>query len=366
MMSRKLTYSQTGDNYDLKDPVKKLAQKFAKTTGINLRNKGFHELPQTRGESAYVWKQGNVFMAFVVEGLGTKNLIADEIKEDKNYYQAIAHDTVATIINDLVSVGANPLVLNAYWAIPDNSWLNNKKRIKDLIVGWKKACDAAGVVWGGGETATLNGIIQAGAIDLGGAAVGIINSKKRLLVDTNLKEGDRIVLLKSTGLNANGASLIIAMAKRLPQGYETKLKNGKSLGKEVLKKSNIYSNLINRLLESEIRLHYISNITGHGIRKVMRSKRNFAYIIEKIIDSPELFKFVQENLRLSDYEMYQTFNMGMDYALFVDSKDVEEALRIIKKEGFSGIDAGYIKKGKRQVIIKPKNLVFSGDTLDVR
>ncbi|MEK7185985.1 MAG: AIR synthase related protein [Patescibacteria group bacterium] len=366
MTKRKLTYNQTGDNYDLKDPVKKLAQKFAKSTGINLSKKGFKEVVETRGESAYVWKQGNIYMAFVVEGLGTKNLIVDQLVQSKNYYQSIAHDTVATIINDLISVGADPLVLNAYWAIPDNSWLNNKKRIRDLIIGWKKACDVAGVVWGGGETATLNGIIKLGAMDLGGAAVGIINSKKRLLVDTNLKTGDRIALLKSTGLNANGASLIRAMTKRLPKGYLTKLKNGKTLGEEVLKKSNIYAGLVNKLLDSKIKLHYISNITGHGLRKIMRSNKNFTYFIDKIFDPPELFKFVQDNLNLSDYEMYQTFNMGMDYALFVDPQDARKTLEIIKKEGFSGIDAGYIQKGKRQVVIKPKNIVYKGDTLDLR
>ena len=98
----------------------------------------------------------------------------------------------------------------------------------------------------------------------------------------------------------------------------------------------------------------------------MRSNKNFTYFIDKIFDPPELFKFVQDNLNLSDYEMYQTFNMGMDYALFVDPQDARKTLEIIKKEGFSGIDAGYIQKGKRQVVIKPKIIVFKGDTLDLR
>lgn len=366
-MNRKLTYSQVGDDYDnVKDPVKKLAQKFAKSTTINLSKKGFKEVSETRGESAYVWKQGNVLMAFAIEGLGTKNLIADEIMKDKNYYQSIAHDTVATIINDLVSVGADPLVLNAYWAIPNNAWLKNKKRIMDLITGWRKACDIAGVSWGGGETATLNGIIKNGTVDLGGAAVGIIKDKKRLLLDKNLKSGNRIILLKSSGLNANGASLVRALAKRLPKGYSAKLKNRKTLGDEALKKSNIYAKLVNRILDTAIKLHYISNITGHGLRKIMRSGRNFTYVIEKIIEPPELFKFVQENLKLSNYEMYQTFNMGMDYALFIDSKDIRRTLEIIKKEGFSGIDAGFIKEGKRQVQIKPKNIIYKGSTLSLR
>lgn len=367
MMNRKLTYSQVGDDYDnIKDPVKKLAQKFARSTTINLTRKGFKEISETRGESAYVWQQGDIYMAFSVEGLGTKNLIADKIDAGEKYYQPIAHDTVATIINDLVSVGASPLVLNAYWAIPNNKWLENKKRIASLILGWKKACDIAGVSWGGGETATLNGIIKNGTVDLGGAAVGIIKNKKRLLIDANLKSDDRIVLLKSNGINSNGISLVRALGKKLPKGYLTKLKNGKTFGDEILRKSNIYAKLVNRILDSGIRLHYISNITGHGLHKIMRSGRNFTYVIEEIIESPELCDFIQEKLRLSDYEMYQTFNMGMDYALFIDNRDVDKILDVIRKEGFSGIDAGYIKKGERQVLIKPKNIIYEGKTLDLR
>ena len=135
----KITYSQVGDNYDTKDPIKKLAQSAAKNTAKNLTNVGFSEITDTRGESAFVWQQGNILMASTIEGLGTKNLVADETRKitSKTYYDIIGHDTVATIINDLVTVGAKPLVIHAYWAIEDNAWLQDKKRMADLISGWK-------------------------------------------------------------------------------------------------------------------------------------------------------------------------------------------------------------------------------------
>ena len=125
MRNQKITYSQVGDNYDTKDPVKNLAQNAARKTGINLKRNGFEEISDTRGESAFVWEQGNILMASAIEGLGTKNLIADEMRRisGKTYYDIIGHDTVATIINDLITVGAKPLVVNAYWAIEDNNWL---------------------------------------------------------------------------------------------------------------------------------------------------------------------------------------------------------------------------------------------------
>src|SRR3989344_5455802 len=124
-MKKKITYYQVGDNYSTKDPIKKLFQESARATGLNLKAHGFSEISDSRGESGYVWRQGNVLMASVIEGLGTKNLVADGTRKftNKTYYDVIAQDTVATIINDLISVGATPLVLHAYWAIEDNNWL---------------------------------------------------------------------------------------------------------------------------------------------------------------------------------------------------------------------------------------------------
>ena len=368
MKNKKITYSQVGDNYETKDPVKKITQLTARSTAVNLKKHGFEEISDTRGESAYVWKQGNILMASVVEGLGTKNLVADEMRKitGKTYYDVIAHDTVATIINDLITVGATPLVIHAYWAIEDNTWLQDTNRMKDFISGWKSACDIAGVSWGGGETPTLKGIVVPNTVDLGGSAIGIIKPRKRLVIDKNLKSGDRIILLKSNGVNANGLSLARAVARKLSKGYATKLSNGKIYGEEILRKTNIYAKLIQTLLEENINIHYISNITGHGLRKIMRAKENFTYIIEKIIDPQEIFLFIQKRANLSDKEMYGTYNMGMDYAIFLPERDVDQAQKVITNNGFTSINAGYVKKGERQVIIKPKSLVYKTGTLDLR
>lgn len=368
MYKKTITYSQVGDDYDTKDPIKKLAQTSAKMTGRNLEKQGFNEIADTRGESAYVWKQGSVLMAAVVEGLGTKNLVADGMREitNKTYYDIIGHDTVATIINDLITVGAAPLVVHAYWAIESNDWLQDTQRMTDFISGWKSACDISGASWGGGETPTLKGIVVPGTVDLGGSAIGIIKQKKRLITDSKLKEGDRIILLKSSGINANGLSLARAVAKKLPKGYATKLPSGQLYGEAILQKSHIYASLLQKLFTANVDIHYISNITGHGLRKVMRARQNYSYVIEIIFPPQELFLFIQKHAQLSDFEMYQTYNMGMDYALFIPQKEVKKAQSIIKKMGFESIDAGYVEKGKKQVIIKPKNLVYGGETLDLR
>lgn len=368
MKAKIITYSKSGVNYQKLDTIKKIAQKTALETKINLEKNGFSEISETRGESAFVWQQGEILMASVIEGLGTKNLVADAMYKltGKSYYDIIAQDTVATVINDLISVGARPLVIHAYWALGKSDLLEDENRMSDLITGWKEACDLAGVTWGGGETPTLKGIVEKEAIEFGGSAVGIISSKKNLITDKKLKAGDRIILIKSNGINANGVSLARAIAQKLPQGYGAKLKNGEIYGEALLTKSNIYAKLVHDLLEKGVDIHYVSNITGHGLRKIMRGRPQFTYLIEKVFEPQEVFNFIQESAGLSALEMYQTYNMGMDYAIFVPDKDVQNTLEIVQDNKFEAIDAGEVQNGEKQVIIKPKNLIFKGDTLDLR
>lgn len=373
-MKRKITYSKVGDNYDTKDPIKKLAQLAALKTSKNLKKRGFEEISDSRGESAFVWKLDKgrnanpKFMATVLESLGTKNLVADAMRKitGKTYYDVVAHDTVASIVNDLITVGAKPLVVHAFWAIESNKWLADNQRMADLVSGWRDAVDIAGATWGGGETPTLKGILKPNTIDLGGSAVGIIESEDRLITEKSLREGNRILLLKSNGMNTNGISLVRAVARKLKKGYATRLPSGDLFGEAVLTKSNIYAKLIEILLDNKINIHYISNITGHGFRKIMRAKSGFTYILERIFDPQEVFAFIQKEANLSDRDMYQTFNMGMDYALFLPEDNVEKAKKIISSEGFESIDAGFIERGERKLIINPRNIEFSGSSLDLR
>lgn len=363
---KKITYGQVGDNYDTKDPIKKLAQLAARQTIIKEKS-GFKEISDSRGESAFVWEQDGVLMASVVEGLGTKNLVADAMRSStKTYYDVIGYDTVATIINDLITVGAKPRVVHAYWAIEDNSWLEDKVRMADFINGWREACIISMATWGGGETPTLKGIVEKNTVDLGGSAIGVIGNKKRLITDKKLKAGDRIILVKSNGINCNGLSLARAVSGRLPNGYQTKLPNGKTYGEAILTKTNIYAKLIQDLLDASINIHYISNITGHGLRKIMRARGNFTYIIDEIFEPQEIFTFIQKHANLSDDEIYRTLNMGQDYVLFIQAGDVAKAQEIIRKNKFESLNAGYIEKGPRRVIIKPKNIIYESKTLDLR
>lgn len=357
-MKSKINYSETGVDYSVLDPIKKMAQVAGKQTV-----KDFPEVTSSRGESAYVWEEQDCYRAFVVEGLGTKNLIADELGRG---YKAIAQDTVAAIVNDILTVGATPQVVNAYFATGDPNWFANIERSKELIEGFAEACGMAGAVWGGGETPGLAGIINPETIDLAGACIGIIQPKTRLTAGDKIQGGDVILLIESSGIHANGLSLARAVADKLPEGYETKLPDGTTYGETLLTPTYIYATLIKELFDSGVDIHYMVNITGHGFRKLMRANRDFTYMINQLPPVPPIFDFIKEHSESSDEEMYSNFNMGAGFAIYLPAEQAEKALAIVTKHNLKAWSAGIIQTGPKKVIIVPKNITFEAETLGVR
>jgi phosphoribosylformylglycinamidine cyclo-ligase len=365
-LAKKLDYHQSV-NYSQADPMKVLAQKEGLATAKNLPD-GFSELEGTRGESAYVFQMGDRYGAFVQEGLGTKSLIAQAIYKEtgQSHFAAVAQDTVACIINDLVSVGATPVVLNAYWSSNSYDWLTDEVVAGDLIKGWRAACDKAGVTWGGGETQALPGVIQEGVLELAGSAFGIVNSDSLLVQGKNLRAGDAIVLVESSGVHANGISLIRQIAEQLPEGYQTKLPSGVSLGEAALAPTHIYSQLVQALQSADLDIHYLSNITGHGWRKLMRAEQEFSYVIT---DSPpvhEIFNFIAEQANNDPKEMYGNYNMGAGYAVYLPLEQADHTVEIAESCGLKAWAAGRVEAGPKKVVIETKNITFESDTLEVR
>ena len=132
-----LSYEQAGVDYDLIDPLKVRAQRAAAATAVHLAGHGFGEVAASRGESAYVVDVGPFYIASIVECLGSKALVADEMHAltGKSYYDGIAQDTIAMAINDLITVGATPLVVQAYWAAGGSDWFADAQRSAALVAG---------------------------------------------------------------------------------------------------------------------------------------------------------------------------------------------------------------------------------------
>lgn len=366
-MAKKLSYHESV-NYSQADPMKVLAQKQGLATAQNMPF-SFREVEGTRGESAYVFEMGEQWGAFVQEGLGTKSLIAQAVYDatgDASGFAHVAQDTVACVINDLVSVGATPVVLNAYWSASSYAWLTDQKLAEAFINGWREACDRAGVVWGGGETQSLPGVVAPGALEFAGSGFGVIKQAAHVVQGKNLQAGDAIVLIASSGPHANGISLIREIASNVPDGYQTRLNDGQTLGEAALQPTHLYAKLVQAVQAADIDIHYLSNITGHGWRKLMRAEAGFSYIMTETPPVPEIFHFIAEHAHNDEQEMYGNYNMGAGYAVYVPAEQAQRVVDIAANLDLGAWVAGRVEAGPKQVVIEPKNITFAGETLEVR
>lgn len=363
-----LSYDQAGVNYDLIDPLKVSAQRAAAATAGHLAAHGFSEIAASRGESAYVVDVGPFYLASIVECLGSKVLVADAMAAltGKSYYEGIAQDTIAMAVNDLITVGATPLVVQAYWAAGGSDWFGNAERAQALVAGWKKACDICGVAWGGGETPALAGIVEGDRIDLAASCTGIVNPKSRLSVGDDLAAGDQIVLLASSGIHANGLSLARKLVERLPDGYLTEVAPGLSYGDALLAPTVLYSPVTEALYKAGISPKYCANITGHGWRKLLRHPSQFTYRLHAVPPVPPVLKFIQEHARQDDREAYSTLNMGAGFALFVRPSEIEITLQTARALGVEALHAGAVEAGTKQVVIEPLGISFGTEDLQLR
>jgi phosphoribosylformylglycinamidine cyclo-ligase len=363
-----LSYEQAGVDYHLIDPLKVAAQRAAKDTAGHLAAHGFTEVAASRGESAYVVDVGPFYLASIVECLGSKALVADEMRAltGKSYYAGIAQDTIAMAINDLITVGATPLVVQAYWAAGGSEWFADAERAQALVEGWKRACDICGVAWGGGETPALAGIVEAGRIDLAASCTGLVNPKQRLSVGDALAPGDAIVLLASSGIHANGLSLARKLVSRLPHGYLSEVAPGLGYGEALLAPTTLYSPVTEALWRAGIAPRYCANITGHGWRKLLRHPAAHTYRIHTLPPVPPVLRYIAEHAGHDAREAYGTLNMGAGFALFVAAEDAQRTVDVAQAQGVAAWQAGQVEAGPKQVLIEPIGVRFGDDDLQLR
>jgi phosphoribosylformylglycinamidine cyclo-ligase len=363
-----LSYEQAGVQYDLIDPLKVAAQRAAAATSAHLLGHGFGEVAASRGESAYVVDVGPFHIASIVECLGTKTLVADDMQQltGKSYFAGIAQDTIAMAVNDLITVGATPLVVQAYWAAGGSEWFKDSARAQALVAGWKAACDVCKVAWGGGETPALAGIVEAGRIDLAASCTGIINPKARLSLGDQLGPGDAIVLLASSGIHANGLSLARKLAERLPQGYLSEIEPGLTFGDALLAPTVLYSPVTEALWAAGVRVHYAANVTGHGWRKLLRHPKALGYHIHTVPPVPAVLRFIQQQAQHSAEQAYGTLNMGAGFALYVHAADAERTVAVARAQGVAAWVAGTVVAGPKTLTIEPLGVTFSGEDLALR
>ena len=368
-MSKGDLYAQAGVDYSVVDPGKVLAQRAAADTSTFLSSRGASEVSASRGESAYVVDVGDRYLATVTEALGTKNLVADAVRSytGRTFYDAIARDTVATIMNDLVTVGARPLSLTAYWGAGSSAWFEDRARMQDLVSGWASACAELRCAWGGGETQVLTQMIEPNVVVLGGSATGFVAPKSELLLGSRVRPGDRILMAPAVGIHTNGLTLARDLVKRLPRGYETPLAgdpSGRSVGEALLDATPLYGTLLETLVDAGVELHYAVHVTGHGWRKLMRANEALSYVVDTLPSVPPVLTLLAEGMPAA--EAYGTFNMGAGFVFYAPEEAVPKALAAARAASMPLFLAGSVEAGPRRVVIRPLGLTFDGETLSIR
>jgi phosphoribosylformylglycinamidine cyclo-ligase len=283
----------------------------------------------------------------------------------RSFYRAIGIDTVATIVNDLVTCGAMPVSVAMHAGVGDSAWFNDRVRASELAAGFAEGCRQANAVWGGGETPTLKGIVNPDAIVLAGSAVGKISPKSRRITG-RVKGGDAIVFLASSGVQTNGLTLCRAVAGREKDGYLAKMSDGRPFGEGLLDPSVIYVNFVEAAQKAGLDLHYVAHVTGHGWRKLMRLAEPFVYEIDVVKPPLPVFEFLGQSI--DEREMYATFNMGVGFAAYVSAGDADRCVAIAKAAGYEAWAAGRVtQSGDRKAVeIKPLGITFESDTLALR
>lgn len=365
----KSEYAKAGVDYTVMEPFKmamieagKKTLKFPNKRGVFINEDATHAhgaVFEYRGELPHIWCQTQ-------EDLGNKSWIAEWMyqKTGKSFYDAIAIDTALIVVNDVIAQGAMPVVFTDQLEASDSDWYADEKRAKDFANGFLKICEEVGMALPAGESASVTYLINPKSpvekiATLSGSVTGIIAPKENLITGQKLRVGDHIIGVASSGLHANGISLVIKKSMELPEQFLTKLPNGKTIGEEALIPTRSYVALIEALLLNKIEIHALLPGTGDGVGKIAFDKRPMTYRIHSWLEVPALFKYFNEQLGVNLENCLKTFNWGVGYYIFTPKEEVAKILKIGKDVGYELADIGIVEEGERKVIFEPGNVTLA-------
>lgn len=366
----KSAYAAAGVDYSKIEPFKMAMVRAGKRT-IKFPNKrGVYVEPESLGAHGVVFHYSGGkphFWCATQEGLGNKNWIAEWMYQHagtgKTYYEGIGIDTALMAANDVICQGALPVIFTDEVAAGDSEWFADAKRSEDLAESFYQACKMCGMALPAGESPALRYLVKAeppvrSAPSLSGCVTGIIAPRSRMVTGAKLAVGDRIIGVTSSGLHANGVSLVIKQAMALKDKFLHMLPNGRTVGEEALIPTRSYVRLVEALQENRIEIHSLLGGTGGGIAKIAYYKKPFTYRVTRWVeDIPPLFLFMRE-IGVTLEDCLRTFNWGMGFYVFVPEKEVDRAIRVGKKAGYELFDIGQVEAGERRVIFEPEKMVL--------
>ena len=255
---------------------------------------------------------GRHVLALAVDGVGTKMLVADVLKD----WSTVGIDCIAMNVNDLYVMNLEPVAFVDYIATSELS----HEQMKQIGKGLNEGARLANLSILGGETATLKGLVT--GLDLAGACLGI-QEKEKVITGSAIIPGDCIAGIPSSGIHSNGLTLARRMVEE-HASYDELLPSGTTLGEELLIPTRIYADILRVCAETNV--HGMCHITGGGLLNLNRLGE-FGFALDSPLPPQEIFAWIAKAGQISEPEMYRTFNMGMGYVAILP----EEGVKIVQK-----------------------------------
>ena len=280
------------------------------------------------------------------DGVGTKLKLAFIL--DK--HDTIGIDCVAMCVNDIACAGGEPLFFLDYIACGKNE----PEKIATIVSGVAEGCKQSGAALIGGETAEMPGFYPVDEYDLAGFAVGVVDEKD-LITGKELKDGDVLIGMASSGVHSNGFSLVRKVFDMKEEALKREYDSlGCSLGEALLAPTKIYVKALRTIKESGVKIKACSHITGGGFYENiprMLCDGMHAVVKKDSYPIPPIFKMLAVDGDIEETMMYNTFNMGLGMILAVDKENVDKTLEAIKAAGEDGYVVGHIEAGGKGVTL---------------
>ncbi|MFO7629394.1 MAG: phosphoribosylformylglycinamidine cyclo-ligase [Prochlorococcaceae cyanobacterium] len=281
------------------------------------------------------------------DGVGTKL----ELAQDYGRHHAVGIDLVAMCVNDVITCGAQPLFFLDYIATGRLS----PEAMAEVVEGIASGCRQSGCALLGGETAEMPGFYPAGRYDLAGFCVAVVEEEE-LIDGRQVKAGDQIVAVASNGLHSNGFSLVRRILEANGVTAATSLADGSGLIEALLRPTRLYGDLIAALRQAALPLHGMAHITGGGLPENL--PRCLPAGVHGLIDPlswqrPELFSWLQEQGQVPEADLWNTFNLGVGFALVVPAGRLDQTLQLCKDCGHQAWRLGEVVAGERSPAAPP-------------
>lgn len=345
MKEKGVTYKDSGvDIFEEAEGIDEMWKLLQKTFNLNPKAKFLPALSHYSG----IVDIGipDKYLVVTVDGVGSKVLIAETLEK----FDTVGIDCIAMNVNDLICVGAEPLVFVDYYAIEQP----NKKMAGEIAQGLVAGAIQSKMAIIGGETASLPDIIKSyngKGFDLSGTAIGIVD-KDRVILGDEIVAGDVIIGIESNGLHSNGFSLArkVLLEKHTVHDKIDDL----DIGEELLRPTLIYVQEVLEILK-EAEIHGLANITGGAFLKLARllrqAKTDVGVILDSLPEPQSIFKLIQKLGNISSSEMYKTFNMGVGFCIIAPESEIQTIQTICKKYGKNANRIGSIIN-ERKIIVK--------------